>query len=95
MSTILFFEDRDAVKAGLGEVVRADTYKHHNDANMQFSMWVALAELNLGASLPHMNIGFEQGFDKSFKEILDLPASYEMVAQMPFGSIEGTPGEKE
>ncbi|HJG48781.1 MAG TPA: nitroreductase family protein [Facklamia tabacinasalis] len=95
VGTILFFEDHDAVKEGLGEGVRAETYKHHNDANMQFSMWLALAELNLGASLQHMNIGFEQGFDKSVKELFDLPASYEMVAQMPFGSIEGTPGEKE
>ncbi|HBY89433.1 MAG: hypothetical protein ACTHYF_07220 [Ruoffia tabacinasalis] len=62
---------------------------------MQFSMWVTLAELNLGASLQHMNIGFEQGFDKSVKEMFNLAASYELVAQMPFGSIEGTPGEKE
>ena len=95
VGTILFFEDQGAIEKGIGKGARADVYKQHNDANMQYALWLGLAELGLGASLQHMNIGFEQGFDKSIKEMFDLPENYEMIAQMPFGSIEAAPGEKE
>lgn len=47
------------------------------------------------ASLKHFNVGYEQGFDKATKEMFDLPESYEMLAQMPFGSIEQEAGEKD
>lgn len=95
VGTVLFFEDNAAVEGALGKGERAETYKHHNDANTQYAIWLALTELGLGGSLQHMNIGFEQGFDKSVKEMFDLPASYEMIAQMPFGSIEAAANEKE
>ena len=57
--------------------------------------WLALAEMDLGASLQHFNVGYEQGFDKGTKEMFNLPESYEMLAQMPFGSVEQEAGEKE
>lgn len=94
VGTILFFEDNEAVEKNIGKNERATVYKQHNDANTQYALWLALTELGLGANLQHMNIGFEQGFDKSIKEMFDLPASYEMVAQMPFGSIQAKAGEK-
>lgn len=95
IGTVLFFEDQDAVAAMPAEGERAEAYKQHNNANTQYAIWLALTELGLGGSLQHMNVGYEQGFDKSVKEMFDLPASYEMIAQMPFGSIEGAAGEKE
>lgn len=95
VGTVLFFEDRDAVKGALGENERATVYKQHHSANAQYGIWLALTDLGLGGSLQHMNIGFEQGFDKSVKEMFDLPASYEMIAQMPFGSIEAEPNPKD
>ena len=95
VGTVLFFEDLDAVAAMPAEGVREETYKQHNNANTQYAIWLALTELGLGGSLQHMNIGHEQGFDKTVKEMFDLPDSYEMIAQMPFGSIEGAAGDKE
>ena len=95
VGTVLFFEDRDAVKGALGENERATVYKQHHSANAQYGIWLALTDLGLGGSLQHMNIGFEQGFDKSVKDMFNLPASYEMIAQMPFGSIEAEPNPKE
>src|SRR5699024_945588 len=95
VGTVLFFEDLDAVAKMPAQGERAVAYKENNSANNQYAIWLALTELGLGANLQHMNIGHEQGFDKSVIEMLDLPESYEMIAQMPFGSIEGTAGAKE
>lgn len=95
VGTVLFFEDHDAVANMPTQGQRTESYKQNNDANAQYAIWLALAELDLGANLQHMNIGFEQGFDKSVKEMFALPDSYEMVAQMPFGSIEANPDAKE
>lgn len=95
VGTVLFFEDLDAVEEMPAKGARAEAYKQNNNANNQYAIWLSLTELGLGASLQHMNIGFEQGFDKSTKEMFDLPENWEMVAQMPFGSIEAPASEKE
>ncbi|HLR92664.1 MAG TPA: nitroreductase family protein [Atopostipes sp.] len=96
VGTVLFFEDLDAVENNMpvnGE--RAEVYKQNNNANAQYATWLAITELGLGGSLQHFNVGYEQGFDKSVKELLDLPERWELQAQMPFGSIEGEVTEKE
>lgn len=95
VGTVLFFEDHDALEKMPATGERKATYKHHNNANVQYAIWLALTELGLGGSLQHMNIGYEQGFDKSIKEMFDLPDSFELVAQIPFGSIEGANSDKE
>lgn len=95
IGTVLFFEDREAVKTMPTSEDRQETYKQHNNANAQYAVWLALAEMDLGASLQHFNVGYEKGFDKGTRELFNLPESYEMIAQMPFGSIEQAPGEKE
>lgn len=95
VGTILFFEDLEAVKEMPTSPSRVEIYKQNNNANVQYAVWLALTEMNLGGSLQHMNVGYEQGFDKSVKELLGLPEHWEMQAQMPFGSIEGENGEKE
>ena len=95
VGTVLFFEDLDAVDAMPAKGERAEAYKQNNNANNQYAIWLGLTELGLGASLQHMNIGFEQGFDKSVKEMFNLPENWEMVAQMPFGSVEAPAMDKE
>lgn len=95
IGTILFFEDRDAVSEMPAEGVREDAYKQNNNSNAQYGVWLALTEMDLGGSLQHFNIGYEQGFDKATREMFDLPETFEMVAQMPFGSIEQEVDEKE
>ena len=95
VGTILFFEDLDAVEAMPAQGERAETYKQHNNANFQYASWLALTELGLGANLQHMNVGHKYGFDKGILEMFNLPANYELVAQMPFGSIEVDANPKE
>lgn len=95
VGTILFFEDLDAVANMPAQGARREAYKQNNNANTQYAIWLALTELGLGGSLQHMNVGHEEGFDKSVLEMFNLPASYEMIAQMPFGSIEGDAYPKE
>ena len=95
IGTVLFFEDRDAVAKMPTQGQRTEAYKQNNSANSQYATWLALAEMNLGGSLQHFNVGYEQGFDKGIREMFDLPESYELVAQMPFGSVEQVAGEKE
>lgn len=95
IGTVLFFEDKDAVNEMPAKGIRQEAYKQNNNANAQYAVWLALAEMDLGASLQHFNVGYEQGFDKGTKEMFNLPESYEMLAQMPFGSVEQAVGEKE
>src|SRR5699024_7478681 len=95
VGTVLFFEDLDAVEKMPAEGAREEAYKQNNNANTQYAIWLALTELGLGASLQHMNIGHKEGFDKSVLEMFNLPENYEMIAQMPFGSIEGDAFPKE
>jgi len=95
IGTVLFFEDLDAVNKMPTAGARTEAYKQNNNANAQYAVWLALTELGLGANLQHFNIGYEQGFDKATREMFNLPETYEMIAQMPFGSIEQEIGEKE
>ena len=95
VGTVLFFEDLDAVEKLPVNGTRGEAYKQNNNANNQYATWLGLTELGLGGSLQHFNVGYEQGFDKSVKELLGLPERWEMQAQMPFGSIEGETGAKE
>ncbi|MBG9983414.1 nitroreductase family protein [Aerococcaceae bacterium DSM 111022] len=95
VGTVLFFEDLDAVEAMPTSPSRVEVYKQNNNANAQYAVWLGLTDLGLGGSLQHMNVGYEQGFDKSVKELLGLPERWELQAQMPFGSIEGENAPKE
>lgn len=95
IGTVLFFENKDEVEKMPARGVRQEAYKQNNNANAQYAVWLALAEMDLGASLQHFNVGYEQGFDKGTKEMFNLPESYEMLAQMPFGSVEQEAGVKE
>lgn len=95
VGTVLFFEDLDAVDKMPTSPSRVEVYKQNNNANAQYATWLALTDLGLGGTLQHMNVGYEQGFDKSVKELLGLPERWEMQAQMPFGSIEGESAPKE
>ncbi len=57
----------------------------------QQAVWVALAEQGIGASLQHYNPLIDDAIHQAF----DLPASWQLRAEMPFGSIESPAGDKE
>lgn len=57
---------------------------------LQISIWSGLKELEIGASLQHYN----PVIDSMIKEMFNLPESYLLKAQMPFGGIGSHPVEK-
>lgn len=62
-----------------------------SSAMLQLTIWSGLRELGIGASLQHYN----PVIDEVVKKLLNLPASYVLVAQMPFGGILEEPAPKE
>jgi predicted oxidoreductase (fatty acid repression mutant protein) len=94
IGTVLFFED-DAVIQSLKE--RMPTYAdrfviwaEHANAMVQYMVWDALAEKNIGASLQHYN----PLIDEQVHRMFDTPKTWRLIAQMPFGSIEQEPNDK-
>jgi len=95
--TVLYFYENEVVK-GLQEKfpLYADNFPlwaSQSSAMLQLTIWSGLRELGIGASLQHYN----PIIDETVKKLLNLPASYILVAQMPFGRIveEASPKEKE
>lgn len=93
--TVLFYEDMDVIEdmqqkfptyAGSFEA-----YSEHTSAMHQFVVWTNLEEMGFGASLQHYN----PLIDKGLAGMLDINPKWRLVAQMPFGIPEDTPGEKE
>lgn len=92
--TVLFFEDQDVVK-GLQEkfALYADNFpvwSEQASGMAQFAVWAALANAGIGASLQHYN----PLIDAAVAARWDIPASWKLRAQMPFGSNEKPFGEK-
>lgn len=92
--TVLFYEDMDVI-AGLQASfpLYADNFpiwSEHSTAIAQYATWVALSEAGIGASLQHYN----PLPDAAVAARWNVPASWKLRAQMPFGSNEGGFGEK-
>lgn len=95
VGTVLFFEDQNVI-SDLQEQfsLYADKFPvfSQNSAGMaQFAVWTALADNDIGASLQHYN----PLIDEQVRKIWDLPASWSLSAQMPFGSHEAGFKDKE
>lgn len=93
--TVLFLYDIETVKLMQEQFKSyADNFPiWANQANgmLQFSVWTALRELNIGASLQHYN----PVIDDKVKQVFEIPENYKLVAQMPFGGIVSEPARKE
>ncbi|MFE8049150.1 nitroreductase family protein [Brenneria goodwinii] len=92
--TVLFFEDTKVIEDLQQKfALYADNFpiwSEHSTGIAQFSVWSALAQEKVGASLQHYN----PLIDDDVKKQWQLPASWKLRAQMPFGSIEQPAGEK-
>ena len=92
--TVLFYEDQDVLKSVQEQfALYADNFpvwSEHSSAIAQFAVWTALSEQNIGASLQHYN----PIVDAEIAEIFDIPANWKLRAQLVFGSIEASAGEK-
>lgn len=93
--TVLYFYEQEAVKTLQEKFpLYADNFPlwaSQSSAMLQLTIWSGLRELGIGASLQHYN----PVIDEVVKKLLNLPASYVLVAQMPFGGILEEPAPKE
>lgn len=93
--TILFYVNHEA-SAPFKEKFptyadRFDGWNLQANGMLQFSIWTALRELGLGASLQHYN----PIIDNNVKEMLSVKGDVTLLAQMVFGKIESEPAVKE
>ncbi|WP_088549447.1 nitroreductase family protein [Paenibacillus aquistagni] len=94
-ATVLFFEDM-AVVASLQEQFPTykdnfPTWSQQSSGMLQLVIWTALEAEGLGANLQHYN----PLIDDEVKQQWDIPASWKLIAQMPFGKKTAEPKDKE
>lgn len=93
--TVLYFYDKEVVN-GLMEKFPAyaqnfPNWAQQSNGMLQISIWAGLRDLGIGANLQHYN----PVIDNVVKEMFDIPESYVLLAQMPFGGIVSEPEAKE
>jgi len=94
IGTVLFYEDQNVV-TGLQEkfplyAENFPVWSEQSSGMAQLSVWTALANAQVGASLQHYN----PLIDADVAQQWHIPASWKLRAQMPFGSNEAPFGEK-
>lgn len=93
--TILFFEDTDIITNLQQQFpLYADNFpvwSEQGSGLTQSNVWIALAQENIGANLQHYN----PVIDEAVASEWNIPVNWKLRAQLVFGSIEATAGEKE
>lgn len=95
VGTLLFYEDWLAVEALQR---RFPLYKdsfpiwaYQSNGMLEYLIWLALAEQNIGANLQHYNGLIDDEIARSFQ----VHSTWKLVAQMPFGNVVSPPKEKD
>lgn len=93
--TVLFFEDQTVVK-GLQDAFPSyqenfPGWSLQTSAMHQLTVWTMLEDAGFGASLQHYN----PLIDAEVRRTWDIPESWSLISQMPFGTPAGDPGAKE
>lgn len=93
--TALFFIDTDEIKKQEKDIPSYkeyfETWGHHSLAMLQLNLWQAFRDEGIGASNQHYN----PVIDSWVKDLYELPDSWELTAEMPFGKIEEEPEKKD
>ncbi|WP_418936998.1 nitroreductase family protein [Metabacillus fastidiosus] len=93
--TVLFFEDKEVIKSLQEQFPSYEAnfpiWSQHSSGMLQYVIWTALEIEGFGASLQHYN----PLIDEEVKKEWNIPASWDLIAQMPFGKPTAEPGEKE
>lgn len=92
--TILFYEEQQVV-SNLQEdfPIYRDSFPmwaEHSSAMLQYAIWTALEIEGVGASLQHYN----PLIDAEMAQKFNIPGSWRLIAQMPFGGIAEKPAEE-
>ncbi|MEO3944806.1 nitroreductase family protein [Gorillibacterium sp. CAU 1737] len=92
--TVLFFEDQAVVENLQAQFAlykdNFPIWSNQSSGMLQLVVWTALAEEGIGASLQHYN----PLIDEEVKQTWNLPASWKLIAQLPFGTPTAEPGDK-
>ncbi|KUL93646.1 nitroreductase [Bosea sp. WAO] len=92
--TVLFFEDQEPVKALQANFPlyahNFPIWSEHSTGIAQLAVWTTLADADIGASLQH----YHPLVDAEVAKTWNIPASWKLTAQMPFGSNEAAFPEK-
>ena len=64
------------------------TWAQQANGMMQYALWTLFANMGLAANLQHYN----PLIDKALASEFDVPASWQLIAQMPFGQPLSQPG---
>ena len=85
--TILFFEETDTVKAMQEKFApyaeNFPIWASQANGMLQFAIWTLLEKMGLGVNIQHYN----PLIDEEIKKAFDVPASWNLVAQMVFGEM--------
>lgn len=89
--TVLYFTDKNITNELMDTFpMYASNFPIWNmqaNSMLQIAIWTSLTELGIGTNLQHYN----PVIDKTIKSLFDIPDSYQLVAQMPFGGIVSAP----
>jgi uncharacterized protein len=93
-ASILYFEETAVVRSLQEQFPSyADNFplwSQQTSAMHQFAIWTMLEEVGFGASIQHYNILIDAEVHKEW----NIPESWQLIAQMPFGVPSAEPGEK-
>ena len=92
--TVLFFEDMDVVE-GLQKQLptyadKFPSYSSETGGMVQLLVWAGLEAEGFGATLQH----YQPLVDDAVKAEWNIPASWQLAAQLPFGTPTAPAGEK-
>lgn len=93
--TVMYFYDEKVVETLQekfpGYAGNFPVWANQASGMLQISVWSGLRELGVGASLQHYN----PVIDDAVRKMFDLPESFHLIAEMPFGGIVSEPDPKE
>ncbi|WP_421617926.1 nitroreductase family protein [Brevibacillus sp. TJ4] len=93
--TVLFFEDTSVVEKLQQQFAdykdNFPVWSNQSSGMLQYVVWTALEAEGFGASLQHYN----PLIDAEVKSTWNIPTSWALIAQMPFGKPTAEPGEKQ
>lgn len=93
--TVLFFEDVEDINALQTAYPtyqdRFPVWAQHSNGMLQFVVWTALEAEGVGANLQHYN----PLIDERVRAEWNVPQSWELIAQMPFGTPTSDAGDKD
>ena len=93
--TVLFFEDQSIIEELQSSFAlykdNFPIWSQHSSGMLQFVVWTALEAEGFGASLQH----YAPLIDDEVHQQWNVPTTWKLIAQMPFGKPTAAPGEKE